>query len=187
MRMNRQRRHRGSSLIEVLVALALSALGVMALVGMSGAAVRQVRTSEFRITATLLAQDLAERLRAHRAGWSFYNLAPTALATQAPDAPQPCAQPRACSAAELADLDVRTWQRGLFSQLPQGTGAVRVLPGAPARVELWVMWKDPQALSGDQASAWGMALNPGDVERACPPGMQALSPQPRCVFFQIGL
>ena len=58
-----RRSHRpqsGVSLVEVLVALLVVSLGMLAMVGLLGTAARFGKTSELRSSATLLAQDKAQ-------------------------------------------------------------------------------------------------------------------------------
>jgi type IV pilus assembly protein PilV len=180
-------RMQGSSLIEVLVALLISSIGVLAMTGLSGVALRYMRSGEFRIEATLLASDLADRIRANRSGLMHYAQAPAALTQQAPEAAASCATEQNCTAQELAAIDLATWQRSLFNHLPQGTGFVQVLAAPASRVAFWVLWREPAALSGGAGAAWGHYLNPGEAEQSCPPGFNNQDPQPRCLFFQIAL
>ena len=58
----------GVSLIEVLVALLVVSLGILAMSGLLTNSTRYGKTSEFRAVATLLANDIADRMRANKAG-----------------------------------------------------------------------------------------------------------------------
>ena len=70
---SRQRRHhRGVSLIEVLIAIVIASIGLLALAGVNTAAIRYTKMSQYRGTATLLANDLGERMRANKAGAGAY-------------------------------------------------------------------------------------------------------------------
>jgi type IV pilus assembly protein PilV len=57
-------RQRGSSLIEVLVALLLSAIGLLGLAGTMAVSTTMARLSEHRSQAMQLAVDLGERMQA---------------------------------------------------------------------------------------------------------------------------
>ncbi len=177
----------GSSLIEVLVALLISAGGVLAMTGLAGVAVRYMRSGEFRIEATLLASDLADRIRANRQGLTSYAYTPKNLSTQAPSAAPACATELSCTPQELAAIDLATWRTSLFNHLPQGTGYVQIAAAPQQRVGLWVLWRDPASLSGGAGAAWGHYLNPGAEAQSCPPGFNTQDPLPRCLFFQVSL
>ena len=58
----------GFSLVEVLVAMFVVAMGILALAGLLQASTRYSKMSELRSTATLLANDIADRIRANPVG-----------------------------------------------------------------------------------------------------------------------
>ena len=60
---NVSRRARGVSMIEVLVSIVIASIGLLALAGVNAAAVRLTKMSQYRATATLLANDIGERMR----------------------------------------------------------------------------------------------------------------------------
>ena len=74
---------RGATLIEVLVSILLMALGVLAMAAMQVNAVQYGKTSEFRTVASLLANDLSDRMRANSpagqsmSGTTGYDYLPT--------------------------------------------------------------------------------------------------------------
>ena len=73
---------RGSSLVEVLVAMLLMSFGVLAMTSLQAHAIQHSHTTDTRARATLLGHDLADRMRANvspSGDWSAYEL--TALAT----------------------------------------------------------------------------------------------------------
>ena len=57
---------RGFSMIEVVVAIVISAVALMALAGVNPASIRYTTTSQYRATAPQLAHDKGERLRLYR-------------------------------------------------------------------------------------------------------------------------
>lgn len=178
----------GASLIEVLVAMLIVSLGVLAMAGLLATASRYGKTSEYRAVATLLASDMADRIRANKAA--------LLTATDAydmtdgydnwsdePDDPAACANVAACLDSEIAAQDRAEWARAVFNGLPGGAGYVAVgeamAGGAIQRnftADIWVAWLDPDADS---------TLAGPDNE--CPPGFRDLDPQPRCAFFRVGL
>ncbi len=70
-----QHKQRGASLIEVLISILLAAIGLLALAGSNVASIRYSKMSQYRGTATVLAADLAERMRANQAGLADYAVA----------------------------------------------------------------------------------------------------------------
>jgi type IV pilus assembly protein PilV len=60
------RRALGASLIEVLVSIVIASIGLLALAGVNAASIRYTKMSQYRATATQLASDIGERLRANK-------------------------------------------------------------------------------------------------------------------------
>jgi len=180
-----RRGHQGVALIEVLVAILVVSLGMLAMAGLLSTSTRFGKTSEFRSVATLLASDLADRMRANfgsAAGAVYAGLTPSALATGIPTAAT-CANPDACTQAEIAAVDVAAWEAALYKALPSGTGYI----GANADYTLfdvWVIWRETDA---DSAAATGVgnATNV-DGKDGCPPNFSEEG-SPRCMHFRVGL
>jgi type IV pilus assembly protein PilV len=183
---NRRRgplRQQGASLIEVLVAVLILALGVLAMAGVLAISNRFGKTSEMRSASTLLAADMADRMRANLAGLSSYALMPTALNASAGSA-STCTTPGACTAAEMAAVDLAEWNATLYNTLPSGTGFVRVSDATNRMVDLWVIWVEPTAL--DTGFAANSRTNDTAQSDGCPPNFSAVN-APRCMYFRIGL
>lgn len=207
MRLNpRNGRQRGASLIEVLVAILIVSLGVIAMGGLLASATRLGKASESRAIASLLAADIGDRMKANLcalygqytdaqnvtqcvgAAAGGYDLtAAFAVGGTAPaDAPA-CAAATACTPAELAAIDVAQWRQSLFHGLPNGVGyiaydAAARAGGGSGAVDVWVAWLDAKALSVAEFQ---------DIDnlnaKNCPPGFRDLNPQPRCMYFRVGL
>ena len=177
----------GISMVEVLVAMLVTSVGLLAMAGLSSSALRYSRTSEFRSEANMLISDIADRMRANLGGMTSYAYAPTALATSAPTSATACVTTTACTPTEIATLDLQTWQRTLFTHLPNGTGYVLISSESSRLIDIWVMWTDPAALSGGSSSEWGNYVNAGTDGRTCPPGFNTMDPLPRCVYMRVGL
>ncbi|MFT6550709.1 MAG: type IV pilus assembly protein PilV [Zhongshania marina] len=111
MRQGSRRSQLGITLVEVLVAVLITATGVL------GAAALQLNSTKFnqmantRSAAVFLANDMADRLRANRerAGTGSYDLALDA------DAPE---------GDTIEDVDRREWLTELTLRLPGGDGAI---------------------------------------------------------------
>ena len=63
-------RQRGFMLIEVLVAMLLSAVALLALASANAAALRYTKMSQYRAQALTLAVEISERMRANPAGFA---------------------------------------------------------------------------------------------------------------------
>jgi type IV pilus assembly protein PilV len=190
IRLSRGRRQGGVSLIEVLVAMLIVSLGVLAMAGLLATASRYGRTSEFRAVATMLANDMADRIRANKAALlestSAYDMTGDYSSwAEEPGDGAACLDVTACTAAEIAVQDRAAWGQAVFAGLPGGAGFVSVSEamagGAVGRnftVDVWVAWLDPDADTD---------LPTAEDEKECPPAFQEQDPQPRCAFFRVGL
>ena len=175
---------RGVSLIEVLVAMLVVSFGVLALSGMLGAAARFSKTSEFRAVGTLLASDIADRMRANKpavvkGGYELLN------AYDPPETPPPnakeCVNKTECTVDELAAQDMAQWAQAIYYGLPGGQGYIAAdnSVNPPVAADVWLAWLDPTA-SKDEETA-------GNGENECPPPFRGKDVQPRCLYFRVGL
>ena len=124
----RDRLHGGFTLIEVLVALFVLAVGVLGALATQLAALHTRHQSRLMSNAVQLASTLAEGMRANldvmRAGDTdnpYLNLRYDASRDGAPpNAGQQCHQGAACSALQLADADLFQLKQSLFHDFPGG-------------------------------------------------------------------
>jgi type IV pilus assembly protein PilV len=177
---------RGASLIEVLVSILIVSLGVVAVANLLAKSAQLGKASEYRAMAALLAADMADRIKANAAGLQAgnYDLTPAALLTAAPAAAAACANVKACTAAELAAIDLAQWQQNLYASIPGGTGYIQFdAANGGIGADLWVVWQDSAAHSSDTLDATGKAA----VDAVCPADFQKLDPVPSCMFFRVGL
>ena len=112
MKSIRSRHEQGFSLLEVLVALLVTALGLLGLAALQAHTLRQNTHSQMRSQATFLAADLVESMRANPKGVAngAYALAFGGTAT----------------AGGVAGADLARWQTLLSDNLPAATASVRV-------------------------------------------------------------
>ncbi|MBP6903182.1 MAG: type IV pilus modification protein PilV [Burkholderiaceae bacterium] len=118
--MRRAPGRRGIVLIEAMIAvllLSMAALGyaAMQMRGLSGNA-----GAMWRSKATLLANDMADRLRANRSGVLAGNYNDRSGAATAPS----CGSTSNCTPANMAALDHAQWNATIARELPGGSGAV---------------------------------------------------------------
>lgn len=179
------KQQRGATLIEVLVSILLLSLGVLAMAAMQANAVQYGKTSEFRSLATLLANDLADRMRANHPpaeDMRAYNVTAAYSAPTSPpaEAQTSCTDPATgCAFAQMAAYDLAQWRRTVYDQLPGGTAYVSVTqPGVkPAAADIWIAWSDPSSASSTESTP---------AVDNCPTDFK----QPasvRCIYFHVVL
>jgi type IV pilus assembly protein PilV len=181
------RREAGVSLIEVLVALLVVSFGVLAMSGLLTNATRYGKTSEFRAIATLLANDIADRMRANMPGvkGGSYALADAYERLDSPpDADPNCTEEKPCvgdEGAALAAKDLADWRRALYFGLPGGAGYINVKADGTS-ADVWVAWTDPDAVEETFAG------DEGEKYKECPEQFAGdADPRPRCAYFRVGL
>jgi type IV pilus assembly protein PilV len=113
---------RGFALIEVLVALVILTIGLLGLANLHAVAIAQGNSSLLRNKATMLAYEMADRIRANRPGAAAgaYN---GFSATGAVSASPGCVT-TGCTTVQLAQNDFWEWNQELSAALPQGGGVV---------------------------------------------------------------
>ncbi len=119
-------------MIEVLVALVVLSIGILGLATLQTASLNFNNAASQRSQATVLAYDMADKMRANR---------PAALAGAYDIAFQDPAP--ACAAPNLAGTvaaqDISMWRMSLACRLPQATGSI---VRAGNQVTLTVQWDD---------------------------------------------
>ena len=177
-------RSSGFSLVEVLVAMFVVAMGILALAGLLQASTRYAKMSELRSTATLLANDIADRMRANSVGAQLgtlgYDNAEKTFPTTIAAAHAPCTSDAPCGPTDLARADMADWTARVRATLPKGSAWIQFHPGkgsAPDSVDVWVGWADPLTLSP------AVATDRSGTE--CPPSWRSAEPSVRCVYLQV--
>ncbi|MBB5199757.1 type IV pilus modification protein PilV [Glaciimonas immobilis] len=119
---------RGAGLIEVLIAIVITAFTLLGLAGLQVAALRYQKVAHYRAIATAYSGNLAERVRANLAGarGGFYSPASELYpgASNALSQAPICINPRACSHAEIATLDLYEWRAALAHAMAGGWGEI---------------------------------------------------------------
>lgn len=166
----RTRRHaRGSSLVEVLVAILVLSVAVVGAAGVQLKAMKFSQVSQQRSTAVQHAAAMAEQMRANLAASSqstspyefnhSYSEIPTKL--QAITAPACTA---ACSAEEMARRQLLDWQSRMANGLTGGRGTIaRTAPAAGSPFVVTVMWREKE-IESTQRSPNCPATAPTDVQ-----------------------
>ncbi len=139
------RRDGGFSLIEVLVSITVLSLGLLGVASLLGASLSGSHTSSMRTQAIVLANDIADRMRANRATAvapapnNYEGIAPSDNRCRAVHYGHRHGVPTVCTPPQMAADDLFDWLAQLTAVLPQGAGVVCIdstpddgVPGAPA-------------------------------------------------------
>jgi type IV pilus assembly protein PilV len=104
---------RGTTLIETLVALLVLSIGLLGVAALQVNALQNNQMAHVRSQASVLAYDLADRMRANRAAAlaGLYNVAFGATPT----------------GTNLNELDVQNWKAALANTLPTGDGQLTLV------------------------------------------------------------
>lgn len=200
----RAAKSRGASLIEVLVSIVIASIGLLALAGVNAASMRYTKMSQYRATATQLANDIGERIRANKgvpdtpaivgppavpavvatgffAGNYDYTTDFAGQASKAilPTNPNDLCDTSAlsCTPAQIAALDLLQWRILVRDQLPEGS-VFLLRQAAAVAMDVWVVWRDPAVASDDSPA----------LVAECPDGLSRNSDKSiRCSFFRINL
>ena len=122
-------RQNGATLIEVLIAVVVLSIGLLGLAGLQVTSVQSNHSAYQRSQATLLAYDLAERMRANRSaalGNDYLVDFPTSASNHSVTGSQ-------------AAKDKAEWLNSLALKLPEGTGKVEK---NGTLVTIHVRWND---------------------------------------------
>lgn len=133
---NATRSARGTSLLEIMISLAVMSVGLLGIGALQVAGLKSNRDAFFYSQAALLANDLAERVRANPTAAATYAM----TMTSAHSATENCETNR-CSADEMAHFDLNQWTSALSSQLGAAAGAVIFTAGTPSQLQVTLRWK----------------------------------------------
>lgn len=135
----------GFTLLEVLVAVLVLAIGLLGLAGLMTASVRNNQSAYQRTQATWLAYDIVDRMRVDRAAAlaSNYN---TALGN-----PATCAATPVLAGATMAANELTDWKNQVACALPAGDGGVAV--DAARKVTVTIQWNDSRGIGNNAGNA----------------------------------
>jgi type IV pilus assembly protein PilV len=189
---------RGVSLIEVLVAILVMSLGILAMVAMQVNATKFTKTSEIRTMGALLVGDLADRMRANRDGFNTgayaYKVAyPNSGSPTLPDVTDTCNKPEpatACSASEMAAKDKADWFATVNSSLPGGTAWIGDVDANTGGIDIWLVWNEPggtRDAAERNASECPDGLTPPLPVPSDPKAPIVTLATPRCMYFRVNI
>lgn len=165
MNITADRRQAGFTMLEVLISMVIIAFGLLGVAGLQAFALKNNQSATFRSTATMLAADMADRVRANVGGAidGAYN----APGLDAYGTAVAACTDAGCTTGQLAQNDLFEWQRRILLSLPAGVGIVCLdstphdgdIPTVPECdnagetnyvVKIW--WTDDRTRSGDLAT-----------------------------------
>ncbi len=116
---------RGFTLVEVLVSIVIVAIGLLGMAGLTAASLKSNNTSYYRSQATVLANDVLERMRANvvQARGEQYDIAAGPAYT--------------AGAGTVQRFDCEEWIAAIGAALPGGAGTVDVNAGTATIVVTW--------------------------------------------------
>jgi type IV pilus assembly protein PilV len=134
----------GVMLLEALIGILIFSIGILAIVGLQAASVKNQADAKYRADASYFANQIIGQIWGDRANLASYAHNPTPVVTTA--APPGCNPTGAAS----INANVTAWTAKLAASLP-GAAANRqqiiVNPGAGNQVMVAVCWKAPQDTS----------------------------------------
>lgn len=130
----------GFTMIEVLIAIFVLAIGLLGLAGLQASSLKNNTSAYARSQAQLLAYDMLDRMRANIEGVKngHYD---DLFAVQPSD---PNCIATGCSVAEISQHDGFEWSLLLSETLPSGTGLVKG-NGKGSVFTITVMWDDDRS------------------------------------------
>jgi type IV pilus assembly protein PilV len=138
-----QRRQRGISLIESLIAIVITALGILGILGVQMRTLSDTSTTVRRAQAIRLIEDLGERMKVNPNALASINTYVSAFADE-PTVPNPgCTAVSGCSQADLVTYDLAVWKRNVRDTLPLGKAAVFIPPaGQSSQLGVLIAWRE---------------------------------------------
>jgi type IV pilus assembly protein PilV len=145
------RKANGFTLVEVLVGMAILAIGLLGLASLQAVSLRSNASSQFRTQATNLAYSIVDAMRVNRTAALAGNYN-TAIPTTLPGCPTSVVT----LTGSIAQRDLAVWIDALACTLPQGTGSIARV-GATV-FTITVQWDDTRGQEDPQQFTMTTAL-----------------------------
>lgn len=182
---------RGISLIESLVAIVVTALGILGILGVQLRTLADTQTGVRRAQAIRLIEDLSEQTKVNPNALSNINSYLLAWGAT-PTAPVDCAT-TACNPQQLALYDVRQWRQTVINSLPSADATIFVVPDETVannnrQLGVMISWRENER---DTASASIFRITNADTgSAACPADrichLQYIQLTARCAPYTLG-
>ena len=125
----------GFSMIELLVAMVVLAIGLLGMAGLQTAGLSNNQSAYFRSQASIAINDLIDRMRANTEGiTSGYYQASFDTDGTVPGNPGCINGASGCNAQQLADYDKYEWAK-LFKNMDGSNAYIPLLPGANGQIQ----------------------------------------------------
>lgn len=162
----------GFSLIEVLIALIVFAVGLLGIAKMEAMALATTSTSSRRAIAALEASSLANTMHLNRGYWGsgaasslVVNISGSTVANPpvggSPDCEVGGAAP--CGDVALAAYDLNTWATGLSQTLPNDVATITCNAATPLACSIQIQWSEQGVAMN---SAQGLSASTATSETA---------------------
>lgn len=121
---------KGFTLLEVMVAMVIFAIGLLGLAGIQAVALKNNNSAYTRTVSMQLAYNMADALRASTDGTGNIIAAFAPITTSIPgSAPTSCVQKNGggapnCTNTDLANFEVYHWKKRIEKELPSGLGSI---------------------------------------------------------------
>jgi type IV pilus assembly protein PilV len=189
----------GSSLVEMMVAVLILSVGLLAMAGIHAASMRETKTNQFKVTANQIASGLGDAVKSNAVAQQTGILGAEVvsinggyvMAAAGGGNVQPanmCDNPAiVCNAADIAAVDLFRARRTARATLPQGD-VFTTLAGAgtlaPA-ITIWVYWVRPDSGNTNGSAAdralWDTLLIP------CPAAVTNAQAGAQCISQTVPL
>lgn len=149
---------KGFSLIEVLVATVIFAIGIMGFAALQMTGLRYAHNANLRFQASLQVNDITDRMRANLPGAAAgnYNFAKGGAITN-----RDCSTTD-CSASQMAQYDLYQWQTQNALALPSGKGSIT--SNADGTYTVDVSWEQRRGLkdlnNGTETKSFSLNFKP---------------------------
>ncbi|MGD8592831.1 MAG: type IV pilus modification protein PilV [Gammaproteobacteria bacterium] len=114
----------GISMIEVLVSLLILSLGLLGVAGLQSTSLHSNQSAYLHSQATVAANDIIDRMRSNPEGVADGVYDDVDSEAALPADPNCITSASGCTAAQLADYDVREWVQTSLAVLPSATATV---------------------------------------------------------------
>lgn len=199
---SRVHRQQGVTLLESLIAILVSALGILGILGVQMRTLADTQTSVRRGQAIRLIEDLGERMRVNPNALISINSYISGYTPQAANennATTNC-QSSACTPSQQAEYDLQQWKAAVQQNLPAGQASIFLAPGETVnanrrQVGVMIAWRENEradtktdAIDASQVRNSDGSFSAGtDDANACPDGftchLQYLPVAARCAPY----
>lgn len=195
MQLNFPSRQRGVTLLESLVAIVVTALGILGVLGVQMRTMADTQTTVRRAQAIRLIEDLGERLKVHPNALISLSSYTNDWANTLSASPANDCSTTACTPAQLASYDLWAWRRLVRDSIPGADVNIFLATGETTtenRRQLGVMlsWRENER---DTSTAYkepiSTSADGGSV--SCPTGstchLQYIPVSARCAPYLMGV